>query len=85
MFIYQDGKLYVRDGEKFKGVNVSSLGLITPFGKTVNVKLKDYKALSGAEVRAKFHDGYKFPKKSKKEDVVEEVTETVKEVTETEE
>jgi len=61
MFIYTHDKLYFQDGDKFRGVNVSPLGLIETFGKAVTLEIKSYVSLSSSEVRSKFHEGYKFP------------------------
>lgn len=66
MYIYQDGKLYVQDGELLLGVS------ITPFGNTIykeeKAKLGDaYSILTPSEVRAKFQidigNSYEFPLK----------------------
>lgn len=64
MFIYQDGKLYARDGDKLVGVNISSDSITVVEG--TNAKLgKQYVSLTKREVLLKFNivggETYTFP------------------------
>jgi len=70
MFVYQDGKLYIRkDDDKIIGVNIDPFGVVKEVSGT-QAKIGDkYKSLQMFEVKAKFNivdGGYKFPKPKKK-------------------
>lgn len=74
MYIYQDGKLYVQDGDVLVGVDVTPTG--TTLIKTEKSKFGNaYALLTPSEVRAKFNiisgESYKFPRTKKKEVEVE--------------
>lgn len=77
MFIYQNGKLYVQDGNKFVGVEIYS-DKITKVKGTEVTKNKNSKLLSHFEVRAKFQldeKPYIFPvEKESKVEVKDEPT-----------
>jgi hypothetical protein len=75
MFVYQDGKLYVQDGEKLVGVEIYSDKIIKLKEFTVKKK-KESKLLSHFEVVCKFQlneKAYIFPRDPKQEEVGGEV------------
>jgi hypothetical protein len=79
MYIYQEGKLYVQDGEFLVGVNVTPSGSYLLEKERVK-KSDKYSILTPSEVQAKFGivrgETYEFPVK-KKEVVPEPKVEVV--------
>lgn len=74
MYIYQNDKLYVQQGDNLVGVEIHSNEVILL--KTEKSKLeKQFELLTPVEVHARFQGEYKFPKK---EVVENETTGTVK-------
>jgi hypothetical protein len=70
VFIYQDGKLYIRKGEdKLVGVSISPTGVTEHAGEVTKVG-KNYRSMEMFEVQRAFHiiDGetYDFPVKKVK-------------------
>lgn len=69
MYIYQNGKLYVQDGGKLVGVDISPLNVTKIKTETGDIEL-EHSVLTPSEMRAKFTDEngeYKFPRKKKVE------------------
>lgn len=69
MFVYQDGKLYIRKGEdKLVGVSVTPSG-ITEHKSEVGKLGKNYRVMELFEVRCAFNivggNSYKFPIQTK--------------------
>lgn len=74
MYIYQNDKLYVQQGDNLVGVEIHSNEVILL--KTEKSKLeKQFELLTPVEVHARFQGEYKFPKKEVIED---DATGTVK-------
>lgn len=74
MYILQDGRLYIQDGDKLVGVEIHSDKIIKVEGTETTLSDK-YSLLTPFEVRAKFNitegNGYIFPR-PKQEPKVEE-------------
>ena len=66
MYILQDGKLYIRNGEKIVGVEIYPDNIITVKGSETD--LREYEELTVYEVYRKFNidvEPYVFPKSKK--------------------
>ena len=83
MYIYQDGKLYIQDGEQLVGVEIYSDKVVLVEGENTTLS-KECKILTAYEVQCKFHiqqTPYIFPrgdKETAKEVIVDDTDIKVK-------
>lgn len=69
MYIYQNGKVYVQEGDNIVGVDISPLDITKVKGSTIKL-VGDYRLLTPLEVRAMFGvangETYIFPREPEK-------------------
>ena len=68
MYVYQNGKLYIQHGNDLFGVEIYPDEVVV-LKDEKTVLGKEFELLTLVEVQARFHEGYKFPKKEVKANV----------------